>query len=177
MDGSAPAEAGGRRAGKGAGISYVLQTGLQFLIKDFLRFWMVDICREVHGETQGAGTDGSGRGLGLGTRRGEGACTRLAWAESEAGTVEGRRRAAPGGVRPSSSWLPELLWRGLGLGTRRGEGAPHPGECARQAPGCLSRSGREGTERRRSRFPESVEHPRAGTRAAQGTLHIEQPGT
>ena len=31
-------------------------------------------------------------------------------------------------------------WK-LRLGPRRGEGAPHPGECARQAPGCLSRSG------------------------------------
>ena len=28
--------------------STTLQTGLQFLTKDFLRFWMVDICREGH---------------------------------------------------------------------------------------------------------------------------------
>ena len=36
-----------------------LQTGLQFLTKDFLRFWMVDIRREGRegrGETQGART-------------------------------------------------------------------------------------------------------------------------
>ena len=32
--------------------------------------------------------------------------------------------------------------RGLGLGTRRAEGAPHLGECALQAPGCLSCLGR-----------------------------------
>ena len=26
-----------------------LQTGFQSLIKDFLRFWMIDICQEGHG--------------------------------------------------------------------------------------------------------------------------------
>ena len=31
---------------------------------------------------------------------------------TEAGTAEGRRRAAPGRLCPSSSWLPELLGRG-----------------------------------------------------------------
>ena len=48
----APLQAGGRGGGKGAGSAprtaspTTLQTGLQFLTKDFLRFWMVDICRE-----------------------------------------------------------------------------------------------------------------------------------
>ena len=47
-----PPEAGGRGEGKGANSApemaspTKLQTGLQFLTKDFLRFWMVDICRE-----------------------------------------------------------------------------------------------------------------------------------
>ena len=54
-----------------------LQTALQFLIKDLLRFWMVDIRREGRGETQGAGT----RPVGAGT---------------EAGDAEGRRRTTPG---------------------------------------------------------------------------------
>ena len=33
-------------------------------------------------------------------RRAEGTCTRLAWAETETGTTEGRRRAAPGESAP-----------------------------------------------------------------------------
>ena len=47
-----PLEAGGRGEGKGAGWAprtaspTALQTGLRFLTKDFLRFWMVDNCRE-----------------------------------------------------------------------------------------------------------------------------------
>ena len=47
--GPAPPEAGGRAEGKGANSApktaspTALQTGLQFLIKDLLRFWMVDI--------------------------------------------------------------------------------------------------------------------------------------
>ena len=41
-----------------------------------------------------------GRGLGLGTRRAEGERTRLEWVETEAGTVERRRRAAPGESAP-----------------------------------------------------------------------------
>ena len=50
--GPSPPEAGGRGAGKGANSApetappTTLQTGLQFLTKDFLRFWMVDIFRE-----------------------------------------------------------------------------------------------------------------------------------
>ena len=45
----APPEAGGRGEGKGANSApkmaspTTLQTGLQFLTKDFLRFWIVDI--------------------------------------------------------------------------------------------------------------------------------------
>ena len=81
--GPALPETGGRGEGKGAGSAprttapTALQTGLQFLIKDLLRFWMVNIRREGHGETQGAGT----RPAGVGT---------------EAGVAEGRRRATPG---------------------------------------------------------------------------------
>ena len=50
--GPSPSEAGGRGEGKGANSApemaspTTLQTGLQFLSKDFLRFWMVDILRE-----------------------------------------------------------------------------------------------------------------------------------
>ena len=47
-------ESGGRGEGKGAksvpemASPTKLQTGFQFLTKDFLRFWMVDIRREGH---------------------------------------------------------------------------------------------------------------------------------
>ena len=47
-----PLEAGGSGEGKGAGSAprtaspTALQTGLQFLTKDFLRFWRVNICQE-----------------------------------------------------------------------------------------------------------------------------------
>ena len=58
-----------------------LQTGIQFLIKDLLRFWMVDIRQEGRGETQGAGTPPTQVGTG-------------------AGDVEGRRRATPGESAP-----------------------------------------------------------------------------
>ena len=59
-----PSPAGDWRQGEGKGAGSAprtaaptaLQTGLQFLIKDLLRFWKVDICREGRGETQGAGT-------------------------------------------------------------------------------------------------------------------------
>ena len=80
--GPSPLEAGGRGEGKGANSApevaspTKLQTGLQFLTKDFLRFWMVDIRREGCGEIQGAGTQ-------------------PARAETETGTAKGRRRAAP----------------------------------------------------------------------------------
>ena len=82
-----PPETGGRREGKAVSLAprtaapTTLQTGLQFLIKDLLRFWMVNIRREGHGETQGAGT----RPAGVGT---------------EAGVAEGRRRATPGESLP-----------------------------------------------------------------------------
>ena len=77
--GPAP-ETGGRGEGKGAAPT-ALQTGLQFLIKDLLRFWMVDICREGRGKTQGART-------------------RLVRAGTGAGDTEGRRRGAPGESTP-----------------------------------------------------------------------------
>ena len=53
--GPALPKAGGRGEGKGANLASetappsTLQTGLQFLTKDFLRFWMVDIRQEGHG--------------------------------------------------------------------------------------------------------------------------------
>ena len=53
--GPAPPEAGGRGEGKGQTRPQrqhsptALQTGLQFLTKDFLRFWMVDIRWEGRG--------------------------------------------------------------------------------------------------------------------------------
>ena len=71
--------------GKGAGSAprtaspTALQTGLQFLIKDLLRFWMVDTRREGRGETHGAGTQPARVGTG-------------------AGDVEGRRRTHPSGM-------------------------------------------------------------------------------
>ena len=62
---------------------------------------MVNIRREGRGEAQGTDApDQRGQGLGLRTQRGEGACTPLVQAETEAGTVEGRRRAAPGESAP-----------------------------------------------------------------------------
>ena len=62
MDWPSTAGDGGRREGQGAGLAprtaapTALQTGLQFLNKYLLRFWMVDIHWEGPGETQGAGT-------------------------------------------------------------------------------------------------------------------------
>ena len=53
--GPAPQEAGGRGEEKGANSAPktaslpTLPTSLRFLTKDFLRFWMVDICREGRG--------------------------------------------------------------------------------------------------------------------------------
>ena len=52
---------------------------------------------------------------------------------------------------------------------REGEKAPRTrGECARQAPGCLSRSDGEGIKHRRSRVHAFVEHWRAGTARSAG---------
>ena len=90
------------------------------------------------------------------------------------------------------SRLPEILdgrhqpggsWRDTGrrhptCPARAGTGAgdAEGGECARQAPGCLSRSGRGRHKTQAqlfvSRFCGTPEEPPA----AQGTLHIEQPG-
>ena len=58
-----------------------VQIGLQFLIKGFLIFWMVDIRREGRSETQGART-------------------RPALAGTGAGDAEGRRCAASRGSAP-----------------------------------------------------------------------------
>ena len=52
-----------------------LQTGLQFLTKDFLRFWMVDIRGRVAAKLKAHASNRQ--------------------AETEAGAPEGRRRAAP----------------------------------------------------------------------------------
>ena len=55
MDRPTPPEAGCRGEGKWANSApktappTTLQTGLQFLTKDFQRFWMVDIRREGRG--------------------------------------------------------------------------------------------------------------------------------
>ena len=71
-----PLEAGGSGEGKGANSApetaspTKLQTGLQFLTKDFLRFWMVDICWEGRRETQGAGTCPAPAGTGAGDTEG-----------------------------------------------------------------------------------------------------------
>ena len=86
---------------------------------------MVDILREGHSETQDARTRPAGTG---------------------AGDAEGRSAPHPGRVRPSSSWLPELL----GPGKAQNAGA---------AESALLWNTR-GLE----------------PRAAQGMLHIEQPG-
>ena len=85
--GPAQPEAGGRGEGKGAGWAprtaspTALQTGLQFLTKDPLRFWMVDIRQEGRSKTQGAGT-------------------RTARAGTEAGAAEGKRLTAPRETAP-----------------------------------------------------------------------------
>ena len=75
-------EAGGRGKGQAQQVARTtapttLQTALQFLIKDLLRFWTVDIHREGRGETQGAGTQPAREGIG-------------------AGDTESRRQASPG---------------------------------------------------------------------------------
>ena len=61
-------EAGGRGMGQAqaprTASPTALQTGLQFLIKDLLRFWMGDIRREGPSETQGARTRRAGTGAG-----------------------------------------------------------------------------------------------------------------
>ena len=132
--GPAPLEAGGRQEGKGAGSAprtaspTALQIGLQSLIKDLLRFWMVDIPREGRGETQGAGTRPARAGTGAG---------------------DGGQKACR---------------------TR--------GECAHQAPGCLSRSAGEGTKSRRSfLFRAFVEYRRAGTARCAGHATYRAAGS
>ena len=79
MDGPAPPETGGSGEGKGAGSGPrtaappALQTGLQFLTEDFLRFWMVDIRRRVAARHRAQAPDRRGQKLRLGPWRGEGA--------------------------------------------------------------------------------------------------------
>ena len=74
----APLETGGRGDGKGAGLAprtaapTALQTGRQSLIKDFLRFCMVDIHWEGRSETQGARTRPAQAGTGAGDAEGRG---------------------------------------------------------------------------------------------------------
>ena len=95
----APLEAGGSGEGKGAGSAprtaapTTLQTGLQFLTKDFLRFWMVNIAGSVAAKHKAQAPDWRAWKLRLGPRRGEGS-------------------PHPGRGSPSSSWLPELLGPG-----------------------------------------------------------------
>ena len=96
-----------------------LQTGFQFLTKDFLRFWMVDIRRE--GRSKKSAPQKRQKAHHSGARE-----------ETEAGM--GREKA-------------RCTW----------------GECAPQAPGCLSCSGREGTKRRPNRVCVFVEYLRART--------------
>ena len=106
--GPAPWEAGGRGEGKAANSApktaspTALQTGLQFLIKDLLRFWMVHICRVGHGEVRHRAQkpDRCGRGLGLGKRRAESVHTRLAPRKLETGIEQGRRCTARGESAP-----------------------------------------------------------------------------
>ena len=72
-----------------------LQTGFQFLTKDFLRFWMVDIRWEGHSQRSAPQKRHKAhRTVAPGNWGGDG---------------EGRSRAAPGRVRSSSSRLPEQL--------------------------------------------------------------------
>ena len=59
-----------------------LQTDLQSLTKDFLRFWMVDIHQERHSQKSAS-------------QKGH-RCTRPVHPETEAGTVEGRRLTEQG---------------------------------------------------------------------------------
>ena len=109
---------------------YPLQTGLQSLFKDLLRFWMVDIRREGRGETQGAGRHPAGAGEDWGWGRG-------------------------------------------GQKARRTRG-----ECACQAPGCLSPSDGEGTKSRGSfLFRAFVEHRRAGTARSAGQAPYRTAGS
>ena len=130
-----PSPTGGRRPGGGErgklgprdGTPAKLQTGLQFLTKDFLRLWMVDIRWEGRAKHKVHAPDWRGQKLRLGPRRGEGALH-------------------PGRVRPSSSWMPELL-------------RPQKAQNAGAAKSAL-------LWRTRKLEPH----------ATQGLLHIEQPG-
>ena len=74
------------------------------------------------------------------------------------------------GVARHRAQAPDWRGRGLGLGPRREKAGRTRGECARQAPGCLSCLGLGRKERGRSfLFRTFVELPRAGT--ARSTRH------
>ncbi|CAI9180715.1 unnamed protein product [Rangifer tarandus platyrhynchus] len=114
-----------------------LQTG--FLTKDFLRFWMVDICREGHRKRSSPPEETQGT-------------LDLALMETEAGTGRGEVVLHLKRVGSSSSWFSDLLGRrrhktqaqpslplcevpknlnlsGLGLGSARNSG-PTPWRAA-----------------------------------------------
>ena len=105
-------EAGDRAEGKGANSapetasSTKWQTGFQLLTKDFLRFWMVDICREGH--SQKSASQKGHKAYPTGTPRN--------WGWDPGTTEEGRRSA------PRKSVLIKLLavWAALA-----GEGTKH----------------------------------------------------
>ena len=143
--GPAPPETGGRGEGKGAGsaprtaaLPHCKQASNRNLLRLGGRHPLGGSRRDT----------GRRRGLGLGTRRAEGARTQLARAETEAGTRGGEK-------------------------ARRTRG-----ECARQTPGCLSRSDGEGTKRSRSFLSRAfVEHPRAGTALSAGPAPCRAAGS
>ena len=97
--GPSPLEVGGSGEGKGANSAPekppppTLQTGPQFLSKEFLRFWMVDI-RQPGGSRLGANSSPT-----LNKRKPQSA---------RAGAAEGKGAPHPGRGRPSL-WLPEPL--------------------------------------------------------------------
>ena len=115
-----PSPTGGRRQGEGKGegsaprtaAPTALQTGLQFLTKDFLRFWMVDICQERPARHWAHAPDGAGSdwGWGCGGEKAHAHDWR-GW-KLRLGPWRGEGAPHPRRVRPSSSWLPALLWQG-----------------------------------------------------------------
>ena len=87
-------------------------------------------------------------------------------------------RHPPGGSRRDTRCRhPTCAGGDWGWGRGRQKAPRTPGERAREAPGCLSGSDGEGTKRRRSfLFRLLWNTPGLEPSAAQGTLHIEQPG-
>ena len=68
-------------------------------------------------------------------------------------------------------------WPGLGLGTQRAEGAPHPGR-VRPSSSWLPEPLRRGRHKKQAQLfvLGFCGTPEGWNRAAQGMLHIEQPG-